>query len=508
MSQSHDKKTTDAAKQPTDQKTTINKMPESMVHLFLIDIGKLLTVDKHFPAYEAHEKKGYGQALLSGYIDAFKKPATRKLSHELIHSIQRNALKHELEEKYLGTYRNEGANVPVLFNEQKGHPSPSATYQGLVEFVSTWIKDPAQSTHSLTISNLKIGKDFCIWVKNGKFEVTITEMDFEDGGLTATTKPFELEDLNMFRKVMNDPSYLFNINCGDSDLIKAYGLNYKAVTTKSMQAIFDSYEKQIAAAKTDDDKLRVIVNHVQLIDQEHPFRDGNIRACYILMNKLAHDEGLPLMLLVEPNRLDLFDKEKLFKTAKQGQQAYLMLTQGKIPVYDDPDLKYIHKKVYEIKPEKISVPDAIIKSFMTEVIEKNLQKLQQKKPSLTASATFFQGANTESKEYVMQQYHKATALYKKDQKYDATAAIKLLTDVMPQFERLFDAKATAKAYSTLASFYRDAGNIPDAQTSIETALILYESIGLKNDDPDVKNVLKKQKELAVPKQQSSLQKPG
>jgi hypothetical protein len=85
------------------------------------------------------------------------------------------------------------------------------------------------------------------------------------------------------------------------------------------------YHASIGKAVSDDDKIRTIAQQIQRIEQLHPFVDGNIRTCYILLNKLLNDHGLPLSILLNPNKLDCCHLEDIVCMVKEGQQNYKKL---------------------------------------------------------------------------------------------------------------------------------------------------------------------------------------
>ena len=84
----------------------------------------------------------------------------------------------------------------------------------------------------------------------------------------------------------------------------------------------------------EDDKLRIIVKHVQRIFQLQPFSGENhgVRnTCSILLNKLLRDHGFPISLLMNSYRFGCCSISELVKMVKQGQQHFQQLmehTQG------------------------------------------------------------------------------------------------------------------------------------------------------------------------------------
>ena len=137
--------------------------------------------------------------------------------------------------------------------------------------------------------------------------------------------------------MLKDPSYKCIINAVEKTLVNAcHYPDIKTATIEKLQEIFDSYNTKISKAMPKE-KLKIIVDHVQKISQLHPFDDGNVRTCYVLLNRLLHQHGMPLTLMIDPNRFDGFDLDRLTYTIKEGQNAFLAWMQHKVPSYIDPD---------------------------------------------------------------------------------------------------------------------------------------------------------------------------
>lgn len=94
------------------------------------------------------------------------------------------------------------------------------------------------------------------------------------------------------------------------------------LTHEHMERIINEFNRDIKLASTDQQKLREICKTIQRIDQLHPFIDGNIRTCYIILNKLLRDYNLSLSLMINPNRLDGFSLNELIEIVKEGQKTY------------------------------------------------------------------------------------------------------------------------------------------------------------------------------------------
>lgn len=90
--------------------------------------------------------------------------------------------------------------------------------------------------------------------------------------------------------------------------------------------LITNYFASLSTAKTDEDKVRVIIRFIQDLDQLHPFVDGNIRTFVILlMNKLLIDNKLKPCALLDANCLDALGLDELVIKIKEGQEMFFSL---------------------------------------------------------------------------------------------------------------------------------------------------------------------------------------
>lgn len=69
--------------------------------------------------------------------------------------------------------------------------------------------------------------------------------------------------------------------------------------------IIKEYNQTINSATTADAKLLAIARCAKQIDTLHPFFDGNIRTIVLVINKLLHQNGFPLVMMENPNDMDV-----------------------------------------------------------------------------------------------------------------------------------------------------------------------------------------------------------
>lgn len=277
------------------------RMLPQFAYLFLMDLTRI-----RFSTFDQYEQKepGFADAMLQAYIWALQTTSQQALDHDFIKKINQIAMSHQ---GHAGRYKTI-ANTYTVYFSQCGEQhifNYSATKQGVIEFLSYWRKK-TPTMHIIQFKSKKNpNKSYFIDETHGK----LVCLDMK-GNLVLT---------ETFESLQANP---------DNECIVHTGLclnpqNLHAYTEASMQQIFEDYTREIKAANTNTDKITVIAKQVQRIAQVHPFSDGNIRTCYIVLNKLLKDHDLPFSILLDPNRLDCCDLEQVVSMIKEGQKIYL-----------------------------------------------------------------------------------------------------------------------------------------------------------------------------------------
>ncbi len=312
---------------------------EDFGYLFLVDIDSLDLPNKSYADYERREPN-YSEALLSAYHFAFNADINRHLSSQFIQAVHAHALQH-MPAETPGSCKNSPGFFPLGFPTAvtMGHriieaANPTATAAGFWQFVDTWIikernpvhfihiRSGAEEIYFLPVNPMRgssIGSGPCLQILNNGRLVAVKKFDAEAKAL-----------INEW--LFSKPSRAF-INSASYDLATIFGYdrnNIQDVMLHHLDRICREYNFKIQDAKTDREKIAVIAQHMQLIVQLHAFKDGNSRLANLLLNRLLHEEKLPLALLVNPNRLDCFSVSELIEIVEAGQQAYLQFCQEKI----------------------------------------------------------------------------------------------------------------------------------------------------------------------------------
>ncbi|MFI4919719.1 MAG: Fic family protein [Legionellales bacterium] len=332
------------------------KILASFLYLFVMD---LVRVPFHtFKKYNQFEP-GFALPMLKAYIAAFQMKSDGKISHELIKTIHKTAMTHlNGDENGKSDYRMDWGTFGVFLYKsgERNVPTYSATRDGVYQFVSQWIANPKTATHFIAVNNQKV-ESLVVYAVTSENELTLFSSIIAD---KKTKVPFREEK---HLPILLDAMEKDGLACEVTTLENVEKHLLPSTTQKMMQTIIDDYEHEVTAAKNNDSKIRVICKYVQRINQLHPFMDGNIRTCYVLLNKLLNDFNLPLSLLINPNRLDCCSIDEIVSMVKEGQAIYESLL-----VHQDPNQFVIHTKD-EIIPQ--------LKSFSCPGVSLDNQKIYE-----------------------------------------------------------------------------------------------------------------------------------
>ncbi|MCS5711875.1 Fic family protein [Candidatus Berkiella aquae] len=103
--------------------------------------------------------------------------------------------------------------------------------------------------------------------------------------------------------------------------------------------ILRRYHKLITLCHDGEQKLRIIIETIQQLEQLHPFKDGNCRLfVMIMLNKLLIENGFPPCMLHDPNCFDAFTVDELTLEVIKGMQTFQAYTQGLVNDLDSHSL--------------------------------------------------------------------------------------------------------------------------------------------------------------------------
>lgn len=323
------------------------------LYLYLIDPARLLADNKQPLEYEK-EEPGYFLSFLKGYQTAWKMNIQHQMSHDLLKSIHAEAMAH-MGSIGPGQYKKQCNHYSLFTNANPSknpkHCKPTASVAGFKQFIQKWMFDVETKIHEIDIiapghldTLLKNSRKLVI--SNHQVQVMTAHDEIPHQGPSQLIAQYDETQIEPFLNALEHSGPIFDssihctgefyicfINSMLDYLTSKDPQQFLEILTKQLDAVFLSYHTAIQEAHTADQKISVIAQHVQWIDQIHPFMDGNIRTCYILLNRLLKEEGLPLTLLLDPNRFDGFALEEMVKYIKEGQQYAAALFHQQTPSF-------------------------------------------------------------------------------------------------------------------------------------------------------------------------------
>ncbi|HAF88114.1 MAG: hypothetical protein CMF38_01115 [Legionellaceae bacterium] len=348
------------------------------------------------------KEPGCGPAWLRAYLFAYQyKGLKGQLSHQLLLGTHKEAMawQNSQDKALIGQYKHVHNHFQALPNHvlSNGEHRINRTYTmsraGVHEFIANDFRRYREfgTSISFTQNNLKdINTQSALCLES--FD-PVTQLyhytESKEGAITADTK-----DALKVHKIVN--SYLQNptvlVTMQPAEKLSVWQI--QAATNARMTIIIDEFNQIIQQCHTDETRIRAIIKTIQQIDQCHPFIDGNVRCCYILLNKLLDDYGLGKTLLFNPNVFDLHALDELYDLVTQGQRYYqkLVLHQSTSPFdYHHTILGY-DVSVSCVPQAMPDVSESLLEQFKSIVIRQDYQSKQR--PTQTVYLNLFAAKNT------------------------------------------------------------------------------------------------------------------
>lgn len=291
------------------------------IYLFFTDIIEMRY--KTYAQYAAKEP-GFAPAFMRAYIYAFQQPKDGRVSHDLLKNINKLSMQHEPallmgdRDNVPGQYRSERGNIQLKLDVTISDNNPSlninhnTTISGFRELLNYWFLECDNPTHTLGFQGTNENEDsytYCLEYRNNQLLWTC-----------INTRVSEIFDSAKHIPLMH--KFLQNKDYDCSLFVMRNRENVQNLIEQQIDKWINSYDLAIANASTPEKKLQVIAQYIQKLDQIHPFSDGNIRTCYILLQKLLSDHNLPLCILIDPNYLDGYDHVGVVTMIIEGQALY------------------------------------------------------------------------------------------------------------------------------------------------------------------------------------------
>jgi hypothetical protein len=120
-------------------------------------------------------------------------------------------------------------------------------------------------------------------------------------------------------------------------------------TTKEKQEhypkLLAKYNEAMLTAENEEQKIKLIAQHMQDIECLHFFTDGNCRVVYLLTNKELMKHGIDPVILFNPNDFEQMTLDDLYIQIKIGQRAFQNLITINVPYEDCLDQETIFKNI-------------------------------------------------------------------------------------------------------------------------------------------------------------------
>ncbi len=267
----------------------LNAYPPEQIWRLFVD-GRFWSTEKGWQGYESREPGSINAALeslcsIALHVD--KAGEKFELSVDLIKDIHKKCGRQveELQDKGPGEVRTD---EPVSF----GIPASRASIKGIEEFLGLFF---------LREGEAEFGPGKPGGFGHPRFDINY----FKD--LTSERIP------ELARKIYEDMSQNGHNNPNHFYLAIRKNVDF------FLEAITSSYNTEIKAAKTIDEKLQVIAKHIRYYEVLHPFKDANGRTFVNnLLNILLMQQALPPATFYEPNVFDLYSADELVVVIKEA----------------------------------------------------------------------------------------------------------------------------------------------------------------------------------------------
>lgn len=298
----------------------LKQYPASDFYRFVVN-GQLHSKEHGWVGYALREP-GCVEGILEGFQCALEDITNVNLSVELLLNIHKNVtqkitFRNGPNHFFSGQFRN---SVPRFMLLDERFPFGYCNKEGLVEIIAFIEKYDTEGAGLI-------------------FE---SEQEYERRQ-SANPEQAKQEDI-IFRSMKSEHERLSYQNL-EREEPWIFRTPFPEHVPLLVSKLLESYNHAIKRAESAEEKLDVIVSHVQELERIHPFADGNGRTSYILLQRLLIQNGFLPTIMANPNHLDGFDKHSVITEIKQG----MLYTQALI---DNPQAN-----VFEYCTENIVAPE-------------------------------------------------------------------------------------------------------------------------------------------------------
>lgn len=274
------------------------------------------------------KEPGYGPAWLEGYITAYQYNLDSGLTEELFTKTHEAAMSWNKAYDTKGKYKSSFNNFECYpmngkkDNKEYFNPCYAVTKDGYKELID----------HALV--NKAHLKNYLAFVSSNKDKIALCIESYSEKEKLFTCKENrrnEYKEIKISRETLDDKlSTLWRSKIEEIEYCPLAGCSKESINQKvsnEMKLIVEEFNTNMKNIQRKDQRLHAIVKMIQHVNQLHPFIDGNIRTCYIVLNRLLDHYELGKTILTNPNRFDMCSIDELIRDIREGQKNYSRLVE-------------------------------------------------------------------------------------------------------------------------------------------------------------------------------------
>ena len=312
-------------------------MKAGHMYLWLVDVFRCNQKKNILEDFENREP-GYSQSLAEAYLYALNlQECTGIMDIDVLKGIHKRAMtfKSNRQNNVPGAIRRSPNNI-LGSTKVDTMAGVNGSINGYFQFIIDWFirrDNPAYfCLHFADSFNILSGKKLIVlnYNKNSRKFRIVTGVTTSDLFLNEVTMG---ELINLIEELNGDQGVIMEYTTSqvidpDAQVFEALDMEPKEIektVTCLVEDIMKDFNEQIVKLETVEDKVRCIVEHIQLIEQVHPFEDGNMRSLAILMNKLLRDHGCGMSLMMNQNVFDFHSVDEIVPMVMDGIERFKLI---------------------------------------------------------------------------------------------------------------------------------------------------------------------------------------
>lgn len=235
-------------------------------------------------------------------------------------------------------YRNCSVKFPLIAISDFNY---NMTPEGLIELINAWLVNsprPKDYIHFRTLG-----------AKENAFDIFIRPLLIQGNPpnkIKLEIRTLDKEGYKKSSKYINDQSsilataknlakdskkrlcYYYPVNKAFFEGEGKKSLKIQTNISGKIAALKKNYDEDIKVAASEDEKLKLIVGLVQKVLQLQPYKFANSLTVQILLNRLLHENKMPMSIMINISRLRGCSLDQVVKDVKSGQKVFLDLMCG------------------------------------------------------------------------------------------------------------------------------------------------------------------------------------